>query len=155
MFFCFLVPRMSHFISDLCLLPTSSLSPCAYLWPGMCRAGQRACAPLMCGCRRPPLRLQQQTSQIIIASPRSRCGAVTLNHGHGDERETVCVCRGRGKAVSVYLCGCLLLCSYTRVWSVLMAVQSAFEWVSWMSVTLRYHPETRPTRNQSSAVSQV
>lgn len=32
----------------------SSLSACGYLWPGMCRAGQRARALVMCGCRRPP-----------------------------------------------------------------------------------------------------
>lgn len=145
---------MSHFISDLCLLPTSSLSPCAYLWPGMCRAGQRTRTPLMCGCRRPPLRLHQQTSQIIIASPRSRCGAVALNHGHGDERED-CVYAGAGERQWVCNCVGVCYCAVTHVWSVLMAVQSAFEWVSWMSVTLRYHPETRPTRNQSSAVSQV
>lgn len=35
----------------------------------------------------PLLRLHQQTSQIIIASPRSRCGAVTLNHGQRDEKK--------------------------------------------------------------------
>lgn len=35
----------------------------------------------------PLLQLHQQTSQIIIALPRSRCGAVTLNQGQADERE--------------------------------------------------------------------
>lgn len=32
----------------------SSLSPCGYLWPGMCSTSQRARALVMCGCRRPP-----------------------------------------------------------------------------------------------------
>lgn len=56
----------------------------------------------------PLLRLHQQTSQIIIASPRSRRGAVTLNHGQRDEREAeegsqcvfACVC----VSVFVHVC---------------------------------------------------
>ncbi|CAB1415393.1 unnamed protein product [Pleuronectes platessa] len=46
---------------------------------------------------RPPaplLRLHQQTSQIIIASPRSRRGAVTLHHGQRDESESIVVVDG-------------------------------------------------------------
>lgn len=52
----FLGPRcLAIFLTSASLshLP-SSLSPCGYLWPGMCRADRRARARVMCGCRRPP-----------------------------------------------------------------------------------------------------
>lgn len=75
----------------------------------------------------PLLRLHQQTSQIIIASPRSRCGAVTLNHGQRDEkRDREGVLEGGGSefvfvqvSVSVFLSMCVQ-------W-LLMAVLAAFE----------------------------
>lgn len=101
MFFSPLCPHFYPFLGSYSCLTISLTStsllhlpllPVVIYGPGMCRAGQRARALVMCGCRRPLLRLHQQTSQIIIASPRSRRGAVTLNHGQGDERETGWVC---------------------------------------------------------------
>ena len=72
----------------------------------------------------PLLRLHQQTSQIIIASPRSRRGAVTLNHGQRDERETKRVGEG-GECVFVWVSAGVYMCTCVRL--VLMAVLAAFE----------------------------
>lgn len=99
-------------VSASCLSPTcfGSISSCGYLWPGMHSPGQRARVLQWCvdAASPPPLQLHRQTSQIIIAPPRSRRSSATLNHSQRDEREMRMVCWSDGMGgSSVCVCVCL------------------------------------------------
>lgn len=154
---CFTISLTSAFLLHL----PCSLSPCGYLWAGMCRASQRAHALVMCGCRRPPSPIAPAdiTDNYSNTTVKTRCchtqsrSAWWKRDEEGVLRRGDCECVFVLVSVGVYHCTC--------VWLVLMAVLAAFEHRS-VSQTVsqvchfKISPrEIRPTGNQSSAVSQV
>lgn len=127
----------------------SSHSPCGYLWPGMCRAGQRARALVMCGCRRPP-------SLIAPADITDNYSFATVKtqHCHTQSRSAWWIkrkggCAGIGGALCILAhVGTVTACSGC-FWASLSESDTQvchFKISSWA---------IRPTRNQSGPVSRA